>query len=78
MKNNAIIKGRAGELLNALDARTFICIYKQDKAGKEELICSTNLYNILANAQFLEAYKDYEVIGITLLIGTTAILIKEV
>ena len=77
MNNNAIINTRLEELFKILDPRLYLTIFKKTEDSKEELLRSTNLYNLLSDVEFIGKYGDYKVIGLTIVVGHTSLLIKE-
>lgn len=77
MNNNAIINTRLEELFKILDPRAYLTIFKKTEDSKEELLRSTNLYNLLSDDEFIGKYGDYKVIGLTIVLGHTNLLIKE-
>ena len=77
MNNNAIINTRLEELFKILDPRLYLTIFKKTEDSKEELLRSTNLYTLLSDDKFLNKYGDYKVIGLTIVIGHTSLLIEE-
>ena len=77
MNNNAIINTRLEELFKVLDPRLYLTIFKKTEDSKEELLRATNLYNLLSDDDFIGKYGDYKVIGLTIVVGHTSLLIKE-
>jgi hypothetical protein len=77
MNNNAIINTRLEELFKILDPRLYLTIFKKTKDNKEELLRSTNLYRLLSDDEFIGKYGYYKVIGLTVVIGHTSLLIEE-
>ena len=77
MNDNAIINTRLEELFKILDPRLYLTIFKKTEDDKEELLRSTNLYNLLSDDNFIGKYGDYKVIGLTIIVGHTSLLIKE-
>ena len=64
-------------LLEVLDARAFITIFRKIDGG-EELLRSTEVYNLLSDQEFLGKYRLYKVKGLTTGLKTLSILIEEV
>ena len=77
MENNAFINVTLNELFDFMDPRARVNIFKKTEDGKEELLRSTNLYTLLSDDKFLNKYGDYKVIGLTIVIGHTSLLIEE-
>lgn len=77
MKNNAVISARLEGLLEALDARSYLTIFNKREDGKEELLRSTPIYRLLADEEFIGNFKEYKVIGLTVILGHVNILIEE-
>lgn len=73
MKNNAHINITLADLLEILDARKTINIFISEK----ESVKFGLVYEVLTDKDFIKAYGDKSVIGITGIIGYTNILIKE-
>lgn len=76
-ENNAIIYGRLADLLNIIDARATVSIYK--KVGNAEPIIQSNVqvYEIIANHNFMQTYKNYNVIGLRFGLFTTIMIQKN-
>ena len=79
MKNNAIINTRLEVLLNIMDARANVDIFRATADGKEELLRSNKLFRILADNEFIGDSSIYNarVIGLNVTLGVTSILIEE-
>ena len=80
MKNNAHINARLEDLFEFIDARAYVNIFRQRKDGKEELLRSNKLYNLLADNEFIgnRSIYDARVIGLTVTLGVVvSILIEE-
>lgn len=79
MKNNAHINARLEDLFEFIDARAYVNIFRQRKDGKEELLRSNNLYNLLADNELIGDRSIYNarVIGLSFTLGVTNILIEE-
>lgn len=79
MKNNAHINARLEDLFEFIDARAYVNIFRQRKDGKEELLRSNKLYNLLSDNEFIGNRSIYNarVIGLTVSLGVTSILIEE-
>lgn len=79
MTNNAIINARLKDMLNVLDARATVNIYVENRLfEKQTSVKYSQVYEILADKDFIEEFGDYDVIGFISVINTTNILIKEV
>lgn len=77
---NATIITTLAEFLGILDARANIEIFKiTDKADNfgQELLCSTKVYNLLGDSEFLGNYGFYKVKGLSVCLGTVSILTEE-
>ena len=57
----------------------YVNIFRQLKDGKEELLRSNKLYNLLADNEFIgnRSIYDARVIGLTVTLGVVSILIEE-
>lgn len=77
MNNNAVIQTRLEELFKVMDPRASVTIFKKAEDSKEELLSSTILYRLLSDDEFIGKYGDYKVIGLTVVVGRTSLLIKE-
>ena len=79
MKNNAHINATLESLLGSMDARAYVNIFRQLKDGKEELLRSNKIYNIISDQEFFGAYNvcEAKVIGLTIAFGVASILIEE-
>lgn len=76
MENNATIRMRLKDLLNVLDARAYVTIFVSDKekVSKE----SVNVYELLADKDFMTTYGNYNVAGlISFAIDTNILITKE-
>lgn len=71
MKNNAHISIKLADLLEILDARKTINIFISEK----ESVKFGYVYEALADKEFVKAYGDKSVVGISGIIGYTNILI---
>ena len=72
---NAIIRGfRLKDLLNILDARARVSIYTSDTTPPVK--DSVNVYELLANEEFIKTYGNKEVSGLVSFINVTNILIE--
>lgn len=76
---NATILSTLEALLNVMDARANVNIFKATADGKEELLRSNKLYNLLADNEFIGNRSIYNarVIGLSITLGVTSILIEE-
>lgn len=77
MKNNAIINTTLEELFKVMDPRAYVNLFKQIEGDKDELLRSTNLFKLLADDEFIGKYGSYKVIGLTIVLNSTSLLIKE-
>ena len=73
MKNNAHISIKLADLLEILDARKTVNIFISEK----ESVKFGLVYEILTDKDFIKAYGDKSVVGISGIIGYASILIKE-
>ena len=73
MKNNAHINIKLADLLEILDARKTVNIYISEK----ESVKFGLVYEVLTDKDFIKAYGDKSVVGISGIIGYASILIKE-
>lgn len=74
---NATILTTLENLLNVMDARANVEIFIQLKDGKEGLLRSNKLYNLIADPEFIGKYGSYKVIGLSIAFGVASILIEE-
>lgn len=73
---NAIIRGfRLKDLLNILDARARVSIFTSET--KAPVKDSVNVYELLADKEFINTYGSLEVSGLVSFIHVTNILITE-
>ena len=77
MKNNKNIGATLEELLNVMDARANVNIFKDLGNNKDELLRSNKIYNLIADPEFIGNYGSYDVIGLCVILGITSILIEE-
>lgn len=78
MNNNAIVNTRLEDLLNVMDARANVNIFKSGRntiSGKNELWKSVKVYQLLDSDY--PVIMRYKVIGLSVLLGDTSILIEE-
>lgn len=76
--NNAIINGfRLKDLLNILDARARVTVFKGITANDKVTADSVNVYELLASEDFIKTYGKREVRGLVSFINVTNILIGE-
>lgn len=73
MKNNAHISITLADILEILDARKTVNIFISEK----ESVKFGYVYEVLTDKDFISAYGDKSVIGISGIIGHINILIKE-
>jgi hypothetical protein len=79
MGNNAVINSTLEELLGVMDARANVNIFRQLKDGKQELLRSNKIYNIISDQEFFRAHNvcEAKVIGLLVSFGFASILIEE-
>lgn len=77
MENNATILTRLEGLFDVMDPRANVDIYNQIKEDHQELLRANKLYNLLADNEFIGKYGSYKVIGLSITLGVTSILIEE-
>lgn len=78
MTNNAIMNGFLKDLLDILDARLNVDIFVDEGAGKQALLRSARVYELLANDEFMQTYgRNYEVVGLTVGLSTSILITKE-
>ena len=75
MENNAIIRFRLKDLLNILDARAYVSIFTG--IGDDAIRESVNVYELLADSDFLKTYGDYNVSGLVCFSISSNILITK-
>lgn len=72
-----IINATLMDMLNIMDARTLVSVYKIEN-GKEYLCKDQeHVWKLLNFYEERKAYRDYKVIGINVCIGHTNILIEK-
>lgn len=74
---NATILSTLEDLLNVMDARANVDIFIQLKDGKEGLLRSNKIYNLISDPEFIGKYGSYKVIGLRVTLGVASILIEE-
>lgn len=77
MKNNKNIGATLEELLNVMDARANVNIFKDLGNCKDELLRSNKIYNLISDPEFIGKYGSYKVIGLSIALGVASILIEE-
>ena len=77
MKNNAIINTTLKELFNVMDPKAYVIIFKDLEGDKDELLRSTSLFRLLADDKFIGKYGSYKIIGLTIVLDSISLLIKE-
>lgn len=78
MTNNAIISGFLSDLLNILDARTWVDIFLCEGEDKQSILRCARVYELLANDEFMQTYgRYYKVVGLTLGMSTSIMITKE-
>lgn len=76
MVNNAIINYfRLKDLLNILDARARVSIFTG--IGELPIKEAVNVYELLADKEFINSYGKYDVTGLVSVINRTNILITQ-
>lgn len=77
MNNNAIINTRLTDLFRVMDLRANVNIFNKElDVTDERLIRSDKLYKLISDGEFLSAFGSYKVIGLTVTLGVTSILIE--
>ena len=74
---NATILTKLEALLDVMDARANVDIFIQLKDGKEGLLRSNKIYNLISDPEFIGKYGSYKVIGLSIALGVASILIEE-
>lgn len=78
---NSIINTRFKDLLEVMDARANITIFIALPDDKEYFLTSTKVYNLitdnLGHTDYIGVYGDYKVIGLSITLNITSILIEE-
>ena len=82
IENNAHINARLIDLLNILDARAVVSIYKLDEKGNQVLLqnCAP-VYQLLANYNedgYTRDFRRFEVVGLIAGLTTNILIRKEV
>lgn len=76
MKNATIISTLEG-LLNFMDARASVDVFRQFSDGGQELLRGNKIYNLISDPVFIGKYGSYKVIGLSVTLGVTSILVEE-
>ena len=77
MEKNATITATLDSLLNVLDARANVDIFREIENGQEG-VRGTKIYNLLSDPEFMCKYGSHKVIGVSINVLTgISILIKE-
>lgn len=76
MKNSTILS-TLEELLNVMDARAHVNIFNKELSKDERLIRSEKLYCLIADNEFLSQFGSFKVVGLSVALGVTSILIEE-
>ena len=77
MEKNANITATLDSLLNVLDAKANVDIFREIENGQEG-VRGTKLYNLLSDPEFMSKYGSHKVIGLSVNVLTgISILIKE-
>lgn len=74
---NATILTTLEALFEVMDPRVNVNIFESKENNKQELLRSTKLYNLLPDDLFMTVYGDYKVVGLSIALGVTSILIEE-
>ena len=74
---NATILTTIEALFEVMDPRVNVNIFESKENNKQELLRSTKLYNLLPDDLFMTVYGDYKVVGLSIALGVTSILIEE-
>lgn len=77
MENNATINTRLEALLNVLDARSDVVIYKKINDSKDTHLTADKIYNLISDPEFIGKYGNYKVIGLTVFTRLAGLLIEE-
>lgn len=77
MENNATINTRLEALLNVLDARSDVVIYKKINDSKDTYLTTDKIYNLISDPEFIGKYGNYKVIGLTVFTRLAGLLIEE-
>ena len=77
MEKNATITATLESLLNVLDARASVDIFREIENGQEG-VRGTKIFNLLSDPEFIGKYGSHRVIGVSINALTgISILIKE-
>lgn len=77
MKNATIISTLEA-ILNVMDARASVDIFRQFSDGGQELLRGNKVYNLISDPEFIGKYGSYKVIGLcSTPFGGANILIEE-
>lgn len=74
MTKNAIITTNLESLLDVMDARTTIKVFFD---GSDDSLATLKVYNLLSEPGLMARYGKYRVVGLSVTLGITNILIKE-
>lgn len=78
MTNNAYINMTLEDLFAILDTRIIVYIFEPDEVGGNHSIRkNVSIYELLADSCFMDAYREYKVIGLNKSIGQLSILIED-
>ena len=75
--NNATIFTTLEALFDVMDPRANVNIFESKENNKQDLLRSTKLYNLLPDDLFMTVYGNYKVVGLSITLGVTSILIEE-
>ena len=76
MANNAIITSRLKDLLDVMDARATVNIFVE-RDGAQESVKYLKVYEFISEPELMRKYGKYEVVGLSVALSITSILIKE-
>lgn len=74
MNNNAIITTNLDSLLDVLDARATVKVFFD---GSDDSLAALKVYNLLSEPELMAKYGKYKVVGLSVTLSITSILIKE-
>ena len=74
---NATILSTLEAILNFMDARASVDIFRQFSDGGQELLRGNKIYNLIADPEFIGKYGSYKVIGLSVTLVGVIILIEE-
>lgn len=79
MENNAIIVGTLGQLLNLLEARSFVRVFERTEDGSELRMAGSVMHLLESESvsRFLEKYRNRAIISIWFYTANTTILVEK-